>query len=832
MSSLKKKSSKSPAKAAEVAIVEELRCMVLFQGYNADLQTTDQFAAPNSILMNSADMRQCDLRSGSYVHLKVDADNPEEEDYLLLRVWPSKTLGNNMVTINRSWWPNFTAKTKEERIGLISTRFKDVRVVPCDKLRVLVMSNEQNLSTDILHSSVFIKYVRAYIFEIPILRRQMMGVLYRGRAIVIQFVGMQAEGDLSLSMGTDKRSNEDTRLTLAYKVIADTLLSITTTDESENENQDTSSNAEQTPLLAFGGYTEQLEYANNVLRLALGLHAITTPIQQALSRHSGKNADNMLSQLFKSPRGMLIHGPPGSGKTLLMHTLLSQNRNDDKISCVELSHDILLLPYVGDAEKAVLACFEEAHKKAPCVILMDDIDILCRSRTSNIATAVQKSIVSSLLAIIDGVVDSTSTKSQSQVFIMATSNKPQDIDAAMRRPGRLDVEVELTAPTAQQREGILDAILNAMMGSNSSSNKLTREGIRKVAQESHGFVGSDLLQVIKEAHVIISDRVMDNNSSKDFADLLSLAPLKDTMSSVDVTDTDLLRALSKVPPSALREVVAEIPSVKWTDVGGMQAVKSSLQEVVEWPLKYADLFSKLQLPPPQGVLLYGPPGCSKTLMAKALATESNMNFLAVRGPELLSKWLGESEKAVQLLFKRARAAAPSIVFFDEIDALAGKRGTSNMGVNDRVLAQLLTELDGIASKSHSSSTMTAKRVIVVAATNRPDMLDDALLRPGRIDRKVFVPPPDAESREQIFSIELNKLPVQKGIDKLIPSLVTSSEGFSGAEVVAICKEAAMFAMEAGELEVKHDYLDKALKAIKPQITSDMLQFYQSLNFHK
>ena len=831
MSASKKTSGKSPQKA-DLVLIDELRCMVLFQGYNADVQTTEQFAAPDSILMNNTDMRQCNLRSGSYVHLKVDADLEDEvgqEAYLLLRVWPSKTLGNKMVTINRTWWPNFTAKAKEERIGLINTRFKDIRVLPCHKLRVLVMSNEQDLSNDVLHSSTFIEHVRAYIFEIPLLNRQMMGVLYRGRAIVIQFIRIQ--GDASFS--TDDGSSENSRLTCAYKVTSDTFISITTTDENENEGAGISSNKEQTSrALVFGGYTEQLEYANNILRLTLGLHAMNTPIQEALSHHADKNTDNMLPQLFTLPKGLLIHGPRGSGKTLLMHTLLHQNGN--KISHVELSHDILLLPYVGDAEKAVLSCFEEARKKAPCVILIDDIDILCRSRTSNTATTVQKSIVSSLLTIIDGVIDSTSTNLQ--VFIMATSSKPQDIDAAMRRPGRLDVEVELTAPTAQQREGILDSILNVMQ-SNSNSTKLTREGIRKVAQDSHGFVGSDLLQVIKEAHVISSDRVLSNDNGKDVTNLLSSAARSlslngDTASCVDISDTDLLRALSKVPPSALREVVAEIPSVKWSDVGGMHIVKSSLQEVVEWPLKYADLFSELQLPPPQGVLLYGPPGCSKTLMAKALATESSMNFLAVRGPELLSKWLGESEKAVQLLFKRARAAAPSIVFFDEIDALAGKRGTSNMGVNDRVLAQLLTELDGIASKSHSSNTMTAKRVIVVAATNRPDMLDDALLRPGRIDRKVFVPPPDAESRQQIFSIELNKLPVQKGVDKLIPSLVINSEGFSGAEVVAICKEAAMFAMEAGDQEVKHDYLSKALKATKPQITKEMLHFYNSLTFHK
>jgi len=314
---------------------------------------------------------------------------------------------------------------------------------------------------------------------------------------------------------------------------------------------------------------------------------------------------------------------------------------------------------------------------------------------------------------------------------------------------------------------------------------------------------------------------------------------------VKLNDSDLILALNKVSPSALREgaVVAEIPTTRWSDIGGMDEVKQCLKEVVEWPLLYPELFASLGVQPPRGVLLYGPPGCSKTLMAKALATESGMNFLAVRGPELLSKWLGESEKAIQTLFRRARACAPSIVFFDEIDALAGKRGDSSAGVNDRVLAQLLGELDGISSYS---STLQQQRVVIIAATNRPDMLDPALIRPGRIDRRVYVSPPDDASRRQILANELQRLPLllqnnvqgEKGTEEekkvllnaLLDQLVELSNGFSGAEVVALCSEAAMLAMDE-DLDQEHvlpRHLETAARKTVPQITPEMLAFYASL----
>lgn len=320
------------------------------------------------------------------------------------------------------------------------------------------------------------------------------------------------------------------------------------------------------------------------------------------------------------------------------------------------------------------------------------------------------------------------------------------------------------------------------------------------------MVGSDLLLVCKEAFSISLQRQSNGFFSVPH-------------NSISITENDLYQALTRVSPSGIREVSVEVPEVRWNDIGGMNSVKQSIREVVEWPLQYPELFQSMGVQPPRGVLLYGPPGCSKTLMAKALATESGLNFLTVRGPELLSKWLGDSEKAVQKLFHRARSCAPSLIFFDEIDAFATKRGDASSGVNDRVLAQLLTEIDGGGGGVYQSS----KRVVVVAATNRPDMLDPALLRPGRIDRKIYVPPPDELSRQQIFENNLRKMPHEDDIDVL--HLVKMSHGYSGAEVVSACMEAAILAINERSEKVGSHHFHTAMTNIKPQITQTMLDYY-------
>eukprot|EP01034_Spumella_vulgaris_P022298 gene22298-28414_t len=593
------------------------------------------------------------------------------------------------------------------------------------------------------------------------------------------------------------------------------------------------------------------------------------------------------AQSFRPPKGLLLFGPPGTGKTTLLR------RTVEHMGCasLEISHSILLSGVQGEAEQELRSVFQEAARRAPCCILIDNIDLLCCQRSKSGVSELQKRIVSCMLSLIDGL--DSGGQFEKRVFVLGATTRPNDVDSALRRSGRLDREIEIGVPSAPEREQILRLLLE-MSSVHIADSAGSDEGLvptsaatRKfrvsdalvsdIARLAHGMVGADLLLVVKEAFFLALRRQVTVNSSPapsstsetfplsaggadslsinlaDEFDSLSLNQEDETPSSQDISsnlttppnnlsvpivtathplvvdervflsEADFREALSRVSPSALREVVVEVPSVRWTDIGGMESVKQALKEVVEWPLQHPELFQSLGVAPPKGVLLYGPPGCSKTLMAKALATESSMNFLAVKGPELLSKWLGESEKAIQTLFRRARAAAPSIIFFDEIDALAGKRGDTSSGVGDRVLSQLLTELDGIHG---------LKQVIVLAATNRPDMLDAALIRPGRIDRKIYVPPPDSLSREQILRIELRKMPVRDNPDGSpldLPRLVRLSEGFSGAEIVAVTSEAAMLAIEEDCTQLGEDHLLTAIAGIKPQITASMLQFYETFS---
>jgi len=462
------------------------------------------------------------------------------------------------------------------------------------------------------------------------------------------------------------------------------------------------------------------------------------------------------------PKGVLLYGPPGTGKTLIAKAVA----NEVDAHFITLSGPEIMSKYYGESEKGLREKFEEAEQNAPAIIFIDEIDAIAPKR-AEVQGEVERRVVAQLLALMDGL------KSRGQVIVIAATNLPDAIDPALRRGGRFDREIEIGIP---DKKGRLEIFQVHTRGVPLADNVK----IDEFANTTHGFVGADIALLVKEAAMhalrkIIPQIKIDEEIPTEVLD------------SLKVTNEDFAEARKNVEPSAMREVLVEVPDVTWKQVGGLEDTKKELKEAVEWPLKYPDVFEKLQTKPPKGILLFGPPGTGKTLLAKAVANESECNFIAVKGPELLSKWVGESEKGVREIFRKARQASPSIIFFDEIDALVPKRG-SYMGsshVTESVVSQILTELDGMEE---------LKNVTVLAATNRPDMLDDALLRPGRIERHIHVPAPDAESRRKIFDVYLGDTGAILAKDVDIDELVKQTEGYVGADIEALVREAKMGAM--------------------------------------
>ncbi|KAJ1734050.1 AAA+-type ATPase [Coemansia biformis] len=487
---------------------------------------------------------------------------------------------------------------------------------------------------------------------------------------------------------------------------------------------------------------------------------------------------------LQAPRGVLLSGPPGTGKTLIAREVAAASGATVRV----INGAEIVSKFYGESEARLRSIFDEARQQSPSIVFIDELDALCPKRGEGDAGA---RVVATLLTLLDGV----GRRGGDRVVVLGATNRPDAIDSALRRPGRFDREIEIPIPTRQGRRSILAKKLAAM------PNTLTDAQVDALAAVTHGFVGADLAALLRESAVAAIRR-------------------HDRAGALAVGYADAEAAMKVVRPSTMREVALEIPSVRWSDIGGQHATKQLLKESVEWPLQHPEAFQRMGIRPPKGVLLYGPPGCSKTLTAKALATEAGLNFIAVRGPELLSKWVGESEKAVREVFRKARAAAPAIVFFDEIDALAPARGASGDGtsVADRVLSQLLTELDGIEP---------LVSVTVVAATNRPDVIDPALLRPDRIDRLVYVGPPDTPAREEILRLQLARMATATDVDAA--ALARRTDGHSGAEVVALCQEAALEAIaddpDAEHVEMRH--FDRCLDRFRPRITAEMLQFYAS-----
>ncbi len=464
----------------------------------------------------------------------------------------------------------------------------------------------------------------------------------------------------------------------------------------------------------------------------------------------------------EAPKGVLLYGPPGTGKTLLAKAVSTESN----AHFIPIGGPEIMSKFYGESEARLREIFKEANEKAPTIIFIDEIDSIAPKR-EEVTGEVERRVVSQLLSLMDGL------EARGKVIVMAATNRPNALDPALRRPGRFDREIEIKVPDKKGRYEILQIHTRNM--------PLQPDvDLERLASVSHGFVGADLEYLCKEAAMKTLRRMLPElNLGEE-----TLSP--ETLDKLIVTGDDFEKALKDIIPSAMREVYLETPDVKWSEIGGLEDVKRELQEAVEWPLKFSDLYKAIGYNMPKGVLLFGPSGTGKTLLAKAVATESEANFISVRGPELLSKWVGESERGVREVFKRARQASPCIIFFDEIDALAPVRGMGGgSDVTERVVSQLLTEMDGIQA---------LLGVVVLAATNRIDMVDPALLRPGRFDKIVNVPLPDKEARRDILQIQLKGKPISKEVE--VERLVEMTEGLNGADLAALVNTALSIVLQA------------------------------------
>ena len=503
---------------------------------------------------------------------------------------------------------------------------------------------------------------------------------------------------------------------------------------------------------------------------------------------------------IEAPKGVLLHGPPGTGKTLLAKAVANETNSHFLL----INGPEIMSKYYGQSEENLRNKFEEAEKNAPSIIFIDEIDAIASKREES-RGEVERRVVAQLLALMDGL------KSRGKVVVIAATNIPNSLDPALRRPGRFDREIEIGVPRKEGRLNILKIHTRNMPLEAKGREKVD---LIKLADVTHGFVGADLAALAKESAMIVLRRILPDLKLKEEEPIP-----EEILEQLRLKMKDFKEALKVVRPSALREVMIEVPNVKWEDIGGLTEVKDSLIEAVEWPLNHADMFKKMGVKPPRGVLLYGPPGTGKTLLAKAVATESASNFILVKGPELLSQWVGESERGVRKIFAKARQTSPTIIFFDEIDAIAPRRGaTSDNHVTERVVNQMLTEMDGLEAMND---------VVIIAATNRPDIIDPALLRPGRFDRIILTPAPDLKSRVAIFKVHTEKMPL-KDVDLNV--LAEKTENYVGADIEALCKETAILAlredMKATEIKMKH--FEKALEKVMPSVTKDVEKAYEDM----
>ncbi len=528
----------------------------------------------------------------------------------------------------------------------------------------------------------------------------------------------------------------------------------------------------------IGGLHEELQRIREMIELPLK--------HPELFRHLG----------IEPPKGVILYGPPGTGKTLIAKAIA----NETGAHFITINGPEIMSKFYGESEARLREVFQEAEQNAPSIIFIDELDAIAPKR-GEVTGEVERRVVSQLLTLMDGL------RGRGQVIVIGATNRIEAIDPALRRPGRFDREIRVGVPDKNGRKEILLIHTRRMPLSDDVD-------LEELAEITYGFVGADLAALCREAAMNALRRFLPK------IDLEKEIIPAEVLEQIKVSREDFANALKMIQPSALREVILEVPNVKWEDIGGLESVKQELREAVEWPLKYSEVFKRLGIRPPRGILLYGPPGTGKTLLAKAVATESQANFISVKGPEVLSKWVGESEKAIREIFRKARETAPCIIFFDELDSIAPRRGVhTDAGVTDRIVNQLLTEMDGM---------QTLKGVVVIGATNRPDILDPALLRPGRFDRVLYVPPPDKQARLQIFKIHTREMPLDEDVD--LDRLAAVTEGYTGADIESVVREAALEAarenINAQVVSMRH--FEAALSKVKASVSEEAKTEYEKI----
>ena len=569
---------------------------------------------------------------------------------------------------------------------------------------------------------------------------------------------------------------------------------ITISEQPAEQIADTQETQTATPSITYediGGLDRELEQVREIIELPM--------------RHP-----ELFQQLgIEPPKGVLLHGPPGTGKTLMAQAVA----NEIDAYFTDISGPEIMSKYYGESEEQLREIFDEATENAPAVVFIDEIDSIAPKRGET-SGDVERRVVAQLLSLMDGLED------RGQVIVIGATNRVDALDPALRRGGRFDREIEVGVPDRDGRKEILQVHTRGMPLSDGID-------LEKYAENTHGFVGADIEQLAKEAAMNALRRVRPQlNLEEDEIDA-------ETLEKLQVTEQDFKQSMKGIEPSALREVFVEVPDVTWNDVGGLGDTKERLRETIQWPLEYPEVFEQMDMEAAKGVLMYGPPGTGKTLLAKAIANESKSNFISIKGPELLNKYVGESEKGVREVFEKARSNAPSVVFFDEIDSIATERGQgmSDSGVGERVVSQLLTELDGIEE---------LEDVVVIATTNRPDLIDTALLRPGRLDRHVHVPVPEEEGRKKIFEVHTRNKPLAEDVD--LDDLAAKTEGYVGADIEAVCREASMAASRefinsvsreevtesVGNVRVTAAHFEHALEEVKPSVDEETRSRYDEV----